>query len=191
MENEEKIIAKCQAGDKEAFSVLYDFYIAKIYNFVFYKVFSKTEAEDLVSQVFLKALKNINKFTTKEGNFSAWLYRIARNTVIDYYRSNHDNYDIEDFWDLPADDNMFNELNVKLEFGRVKDLLQKFKPVQREIIIMRLWDELSYAEIAKVLNLSETNCRMIFSRAISDLRGDAAQWLLLLIISKQIICLMK
>jgi len=159
--------------------------------FCFYKVFSKTEAEDLTSQVFLKALKNINKFNTNTGYFSAWLYKIARNLVIDYYRTAKTDYNIEDFWSLPSDDDLFENVSRQHKLDRVKDILQKFKPAQREIIIMRLWDELSYAEIAKILNLSEANCRMTFSRSMSQLRGDLGQLLFLLIISKQIICLMK
>src|SRR3990167_9293693 len=81
MEDESSYVTKCQAGDTVAFGVLYDYYIDKIYRFVYYKTFVKEVAEDITSDVFHKALVKINSFDSSKGVFSAWLYRIARNAL--------------------------------------------------------------------------------------------------------------
>ena len=94
MENDEfAIVQSCQKGSVEDFGRLYDLYIKKIYNFIYYKTHHQETAEDLVSIVFTKALKKINTFDNS-GTFSAWLYRIARNTVIDHYRTKKLDYNI-------------------------------------------------------------------------------------------------
>lgn len=92
-EEELDLALKARLGDSEAFASLYNANIKKIYDFIFFKTLSKELSEDLVSQVFLKALKNIGRF--KSDNFSAWLYTIARHTIVDYYRSNRETKNIE------------------------------------------------------------------------------------------------
>ena len=97
MENlESQVIKKCQAGELKQFGQLYDSYIKKIYNFVYYKTWHRQTAEDLTSQTFFKALTKIKQFDEIKGSFSSWLYKIARNTVIDYYRQNKADLNIDD-----------------------------------------------------------------------------------------------
>ena len=98
--DEKKIIKDCKKGDLEKFSGLYDVYIGKIYRFIFYKTSHKETAEDLTSKTFMKALKSVDRFDTEKGTFQAWLFRIARNTVIDFYRTKKDLKNIEDVWGL-------------------------------------------------------------------------------------------
>ncbi len=172
METEEKeIVAQVQNGDSEKFGVLYDRYIKKIYDFVYFKTNHKETAEDLVSIIFSKALKNIDKFDNK-GTFSSWIYRIARNTVIDYYRTKKSNANIEDVWDLADDSNIEIDLDSKQKLTEVKKYLSKLKSEQRDIIIMRVWQEMSYKEIAEIVGKSEANCKMIFSRVMKELREE-------------------
>ena len=98
--DEKKIIKDCKKGDLEKFSGLYDVYIGKIYRFIFYKTSHKETAEDLTSETFTKALKSIEGFSANKGTFQAWLFRIARNTVIDFYRTKKDLKNIDDVWEL-------------------------------------------------------------------------------------------
>ena len=86
LEREGEILREYQAGNLEHFGEIYDVYIKKIYNFIYYKTHHKETAEDLTSETFRKALSNIKSFDTHRA-FSSWLYRIAQNTVIDHYRT--------------------------------------------------------------------------------------------------------
>ena len=78
--SEQEAIERCQRGDLAGFAVLYDSYVKKIYNFVYYKTMHRETAQDLTSQTFLKAVKNIGSFNAAKGSFSSWLYR-QRNLV--------------------------------------------------------------------------------------------------------------
>src|SRR6056297_2278284 len=86
-QRESQAINNCQQGQLDSFNWLYERYIKKIYNFIYYKTMHQETAEDLTSQTFIKALNKINSFDSEQGTFQAWLYKIARNTVIDHYRT--------------------------------------------------------------------------------------------------------
>jgi RNA polymerase sigma-70 factor (ECF subfamily) len=170
--DEKEAVKNCKAGNLEYFDFLYETYITKIYNFVFYKTHHKETAEDLTSQIFMKALENITSFKDQEGFFSAWIFRIARNLVIDYYRKSKASYNIEDGWDLKSNEDLFKETSNKVKLDKVRDYLKNFDAIQRDIVILRVWNELSYKEISKVIGKSEANCKMIFSRIISKVKKE-------------------
>jgi len=175
------LIVKIQAGELESFGELYDRYFDKIYRFIYYKTSHRQNAEDLTSQTFSKALEKINDFKIKSsGTFSAWLYRIARNNVIDYYRGNHDYQDIEQTFGLYQENDMENKLSQDQDLKKIKDQLDLLQPEQKEIVIMRVWNELSYKEIAHITGKSEASCKMTFSRAIKQLRTTLISVLLLI-----------
>lgn len=170
--NDQNIIEKCQKGDWEQFGVLYEKYFQKIYSFVYFKVQHKESAEDLTAKVFIKALDKIGGFKQSEGTFQAWIYRIARNTVIDHYRTSKTELNIEDAWDLPDDKDVERDFDLKARLETVEKYLKKLSLEQRELIIMRVWQELSYKEIAEILGKSESACKVAYSRAINQLRKD-------------------
>jgi len=178
---EEKIIKQCQQGDLEKFGDLYKAYFDKIYRFIYYKTHHKETTEDIVSQTFFKALDKIKNFDFKKGNFSSWLYLIARNLVIDYYRTEKASIDIYDIWDLTDDEDIERDAEIKEQLQKVRAYLKGLKGEYREIILMRVWGGLSYKKIAEIVGKSEPNCRMIFSRVINQLRKEEIFALLLLI----------
>lgn len=183
-ENEQKIIQSCKKGKHEDFALLYDLYIGKIYRFIYYKTHHKETAEDLTSETFLKALRKINSFDSERGSFSTWLYQIARNTVVDYYRTRKLYLNVDDAWDLKDDTDIMRDVEFVQKLKKVEQYLKKLKPEQREIIIMRVWQNMNYCEIAEVLNKSEASCKMIFSRTIRTLRKEMfAAFILFLFIS--------
>jgi len=183
MSDEEKLISRCQQGELEKFGLLYDKYIKKIYDFVYYKTMHKETAEDLVSQIFMKALSKIMDFKFNQGTFQAWLYRIARNSVIDHYRTKKQDINIEDVWDLAGDADLERDIDNREKLKAVEKYLAKLKPSQREIIVLRVWQELSYKEIADITGKSEDSCKMAYSRAINRLRREVpiAIYILLLL----------
>lgn len=181
--NDKEIVIQCQAGDFEQFGLLYDKYVGRIYDFIYYRTGHKETAEDLVSRTFMKALEGIKKFSIDQGSFSSWLYAIARNSVIDHYRVNKDSSDLSRVFDLTSREDLEASQDIKGKLEEAIAYLEKLKPEQKEIILMRVWDGLSYKEIAEITGKSEDNCKMIFSRSIGMLRKDlqAAVILFLLI----------
>lgn len=172
----------CKQGNLEQFDELYTRHLKGIYAFVYYRVMERGTAEDLTSQTFLKALENIGSYHPKKGAFSTWLYRIARNTVFDHFRTAHPHEDIESAWDIQGDDNPFLKTADALSAEELHKVLKTLPKEKRELLLLRMWDGLSYAEIAALTGKSEASCKMMFSRTVSDLRGQlsTAAFLLLL-----------
>ncbi|MBA7604560.1 RNA polymerase sigma factor YlaC [subsurface metagenome] len=175
---EQEIIEQCKRGNLEEFEKLYDSYFKKIYSFIYYRTGHKETAEDLTSQTFIKALEKIQGFNLGKGTFSAWIYCIARNKVIDHYRTRKSELDISEVWGLGKDPSL--DIETRDRIREVKNYLKKIKKEQREIVLMRVWDGLSYKEIAEITGKSETNCKMIFFRTIGKLKEEIVLLLILL-----------
>ncbi len=183
MENEADILERAQAGDSEAFGLLYDHYLDAIYRFIYYKVFSREVAEDLVSDTFFKALKQLQSYNSSRGRFNSWLYQIARNTVVDYYRTKKENVPIDDIFDLGHDERTPDQLDTLASLAKVDGYLKSLPARQREIITLRIWEGKSFDEIATILGGTEGSVKMAFSRSIRQLRevcGESAPLLLML-----------
>lgn len=183
MDDDSLYLERCQSGETEAFGVLYDRYIDKIYRFVYYKTFSKETAEDITSQVFHKALEKINTYTESKGSFSSWLYRIARNSVIDHYRTSKDDLPLEDVFEVGFDERTPESLDAISALKTIRAYLETLDARQREIIILRVWEEKSYKEIAEIIGGTEAGVKMAFSRGIRELRekcGPVSPWLFMM-----------
>lgn len=166
-----------QGGDRAAFGALYDRYIERVYRFVYYKTFDKEVSEDIVSQVFIKAYERIGSFDAKKGNFSQWIYSIARNAVIDHFRVAKRTVPIEDIFDLGEDERTEAKIDARDLLKKVESYLSKLSPRQREIVTLRVWEEMPYRDIAEIVGGSEDSVKMMFSRTIRELReklGPAA-----------------
>ena len=174
--DELQTLAAIKTGDTEQFGVLYDAYFQKNYNYIFYRTHHRETAEDLVSATFLKAVKHLRNFDARKGNFSAWLYRIARNTLYDHYRAKHETEDLEKVEEeFAAPGNIEKELLDKQLMSLVTNNFNALSQDQREIITMRVWDELSYAEIAGILGKTEASCKTIFHRGVMKLKDLVTQ----------------
>ncbi len=183
MEDDAVYAQKCKAGDSQAFAVLYDRYIEKIYRFVYYKTFVKETAEDITSDVFHKAFQKISSFDETKGAFSAWIYRIARNAVIDHYRTDKKTVPIEDIFELGEENRTAETHDALRALSRVQEFLKTMTPRQREIITLRLWEERPYREIAEIIGGSEDSVKMAFSRAIRELREKCGPLALILLVA--------
>ncbi len=179
--SELKLALLAKDGDQAAFGALYNEYIRKIYDFIYFKTLNKETAEDLTSQVFLKVLKHISNF--KSDNFSAWLYTIARNTVIDHYRSDKNYKNIEDCWDLADWGDLAAEADTELLMAKIRQAMKKLSPSDRELLTMRLWADMPFKDIALNLGKKEPAVKMAFGRALERLRGEISPLLLLIIYS--------
>ncbi len=165
-------IEHCQQGQMEDFGQIYDTYVRRIYDFIYFKTHHKETAEDLCSKVFMKCLENIQSYNRTQGTFNSWIYRIATNTVIDHYRTQKSHSGIEDAWDIASGDDLMRDVENQEKFLAVEKYMRDLKSEQRDIIMMRIWSGMSYQEIADIIGKSEDNCKMIFSRAIGKMRKD-------------------
>jgi len=181
--DDHKLIERCQAGDTEAFGLLYDANVRRVYDFIYYRTHHRETAEDLTSDVFLKVFAKLADFDARKGTFTAWIYRIARNRVIDHYRASKGTEDIEDVWDLLASgDDPARDADAAERLREVERLMADLPAAQREVVIMRVWDGLSYAEIAEAIGKSEAACKMSFSRGVAALRKNAPLAAMMLIL---------
>ena len=169
---EEELVYKAQQGDSEAFGALYDLHFTKIYRFIFLKVRRKPDAEDLSHQVFLSAWKNINGFSYQGFPFSTWLYRIAQNTVIDFYRTAKNHLDIEEVGEekFGFSEDLERGLETALAIEEVATALQDLTEDEQNVIIMKFVNELGNKEIAEALKKTEGAIRVIQHRALKQLR---------------------
>ncbi|OHD56731.1 MAG: hypothetical protein A2Y33_06470 [Spirochaetes bacterium GWF1_51_8] len=160
-------------GDRNAFAKLYDFYMKPIYRFIYFRTYNRGLAEDLTAQAFLKAIENIASYDRKKGKFSSWLYRIARNLVIDHYRSRRKTMGLDETWEIASDIDLEEDAGRKEQIEQLKGLLTTLSGEQREVVMMRVWQDLSYTEIAEIMGKSEAGCKMMFSRAVAKMREAA------------------
>ena len=170
LEEENKLIKEAQNGETESFGALYDHYSTPLYRFIFLKVNNKSLAEDLLHEVFLSAWQNINNYSHKGFPFSSWLYQIARNRVIDHYRTKKDFVEIDDAEDRLITLTAENIIDHNLSIEKIKKALDCLSEEHSNLIILRFINDLSPAEIALVLNKSEGAVRLMQHRAIANLK---------------------
>lgn len=173
LDGEKSIIESAVRGESSAFGMLYDHYHPKIYRFVLVKVSCREEAEDLTHQVFLHAWQNIQNYRNFGFPFSSWLYRIARNQVIDHYRTHKNTLAIDevnsDLFPDTADSGASAEQNLRLD--AVRAALATLKSEYQDVIIMRFIEELSLKETAAAIKKSEGAVKLIQHRALKQLRS--------------------
>lgn len=167
-----EIIRAVQQGDTAQFATIYDTYAKDIYRFVYIKISHKEIAEDLLSDIFIKVIDQIHRFNPNTASFRTWLYRIARNTVIDYYRTHKTTVDIdgEDTQPVPGSDNLEEATHARLLLADVQKQMKLLTQDQQDVLLLRVWYGMSYEEIAQVLKKNATACRMMYSRGVSVLK---------------------
>ncbi len=176
---------RAQAGDKASFSMLYDLYLRPVYDFIYHKTFHRETAQDLTQTVFLKALANLDKLDTEAGSFPAWLFAIARNSVIDHFRARRPGQsDLADVWDLPAETDLEIDAINRERYAALHGYLHVLDPVKREMLILRIWHDLSFSEIAALQGTSTGACKMAFHRLLKQIRREMPALLLLLLVLK-------
>jgi RNA polymerase sigma-70 factor (ECF subfamily) len=167
---------------KDEFSLVYDRHFNAIYRFIYYKTFHRERAEDLTSHVFLKAYEKYNTFDPAKGSAIVWLYRIAGNAVADHYRRNR-TVSIHDVWDIAGEDDVALDHENREKLLALRKAMAELSPPERDVLILRIWENVPYGTIASLLNRTEAACKMLFSRTLSRLRttlGAAALLALLL-----------
>jgi RNA polymerase sigma-70 factor (ECF subfamily) len=163
---------RASRGESAAFGLLYDRHVAAIYRYVYYRVRDDAEAEDLTSDVFMRALKAMPRYEPRQA-FLAWLYRIARNAVIDRARKGNRQVSFEDALEHPGVDKIVEpdaEILAHSDSATLRDALAKLTPLQQEVVVLRFLEGYSTLEIAGIVGKREGTVRGIQFRAIGALR---------------------
>ena len=171
-QDEEGLVRRAQHRDQEAFAQLYEEHFDKIYRYVTLKIGNETEAEDMTQQVFLNALQSISSFKWKGIPFSAWLFRIAHNQVVDYFRSKKRTtvpLD-ESLVSSNSNDNPQSVVEQKLDIEQLLLATKQLTEAQREVISLRFAGELSIAQVAKAMGKSQGAVKALQHSAIVALR---------------------
>ena len=162
-------------NDPTAFGELYEYYVERIYNYIYYRTGSARDAEDLTGKVFFKAMNHIKGYKHMGLPFSAWLYRIAHNLVANYHRDRSKKQEIAldhvpgqliaQTGSLPESRLVKNQ-EVEALLRTIRDLA----PIRQELLILKFVDELSNVEIGQIMRKSEGAIKSLYHRTLMELR---------------------
>lgn len=169
--NERQLVLQAQAGNAEAFGQLYDAYMERIYRFVYFRVEDQQTAEDLTSQVFLRAWNNLDRFRLGGTPYLAWLYTIAHNAVIDHYRTRKVTTPLEDVRLSQPDyaEVVENDIDFAVEMSSIKSAMQTLTDDQQQVLTLKFIEGMSNDEIARHLGKREGAVRALQMRGLRAL----------------------
>ncbi len=169
LEDERRLVDLAKAGDGDAFAQLYEAYFDRVYRFIFFRVTDEHVAEDLASQVFLKAWENLHRYKP-HGPFLAWLYAIARNSVIDNYRTRKQTVSLDEAAPFATeDDKLDDQMQFQFELQSLQEAMQHLTQEQQEVITLKFIAEYETAEIARQMGKTEGAIRALQMRALQAL----------------------
>lgn len=153
-------------SEKE-FSELYEIYLPKIFAFVSRRVNSRSEAEDLVSSIFLRAAEHIADFNPKKSSFKTWIYTITTRMMIDYFRSHAKKKlePIENAEEIPAAGNPHESAKKSQEQAAVFTAMQKMPERHQKVLMLKYYGDFSISELADALAVTENNASVMLHRA--------------------------
>jgi RNA polymerase sigma-70 factor (ECF subfamily) len=170
LDDEAGLVARAIKRDAAAFGRLYEAYLDRIYRYVYFRVGSTNEAEDLTEHVFLKAWEAIDRYEARGTPFTAWLYRLAHNLVIDHYRARRPTMPLDEIAEteeLGLD--VVATVEDLLDAEEVREALGRLSPEHQQLVVLRFVEELSHAEVAQILGKTEGATRVIQHRALAAL----------------------
>lgn len=172
---EEDLLANASQGDKDAFGILYERYVERIFNYTYYRTGNLHDAEDLTARVFQRAMNHIRSYTDRGVPFSAWLYRIAHNLVANWHRDRSRRQEIP-INDLPVLPSKSDLPESKLVHSQEQDsllrLIRRLPPDRQQLLILKFVENLSNVEIGQVMGRSEGAVKSLYHRTLLALRDQ-------------------
>ena len=171
------LVARAQAGDREALEELYLLHFDRIYSYLHVSVGNKHDAEDLTTQTFLKMLESIGRFRWQSAPFSAWLFRIAHNLAMDHFRASRRWQPEEEVPEPPADESTSAETGALDAIGRrsMLELIQDLSPEQQQVLTLKFVFNFSNGEVATILGKTEGAIKSLQHRALASLQKQLAK----------------
>jgi RNA polymerase sigma-70 factor (ECF subfamily) len=172
---DDQTLAHLAKTDREAFGTLYERHVTAIYRYVYYRVGSVEDAEDLTARVFARALKHIHSYNDRGVPFSAWLYRIAHNVVANFHRDNsrHPSVPLDEVETRgTSDDEADHDHRIDSERDRERLLIAiRMLPEERQhLVVLKFVEQMQNAEIGQIMNRSEGAIKSLYHRTLLQLR---------------------
>lgn len=182
--NDEELMLEYQRGNEEALEMLFLRYKKKIFNFAYRILANRADAEDVTSDIFLTLFSQKDRYQP-EAKFSTWLYTMARNASLTKIRNKKNLFSLsflglgqegkEESWDPPDSKPGPVQTLSRNEMGtHVRRAIHRLPRAQKEALILRAYEEMSYEEIRKILNCSLENVKVLIFRARKRLRKELA-----------------
>lgn len=173
-----KLPALAAKDDRHSFGEFYELHLNEIYRYIFFQVNDHDETEDLTAKVFLEAWENLTRQhpDQKIKNIRAWIYRIARNKVIDYYRTrkpqepieNNQHEKLQSAW-------LEKELDALFVSQKLAEKVQQLPTNYQEVIILRFINQMSHTEVAEIMGITEGHVRVLQHRALQQMREEISE----------------
>ncbi|MBC7236040.1 MAG: sigma-70 family RNA polymerase sigma factor, partial [Chloroflexi bacterium] len=154
MNSDEFLLQKAQECDEGALGELYDRYAPQIYRYLYRRVQNAQVAEDLTGDVFVRVLRAVHEDRFSNVSFGAWLYRIAHNLVIDHYRRNNGDKEVDDEFDegqMAAWEDLDAVLTERLSRRSLRAAISRLSPLQQQVLALRFGEQLATHEVAAVI----------------------------------------
>ena len=170
------LVILAKNGDKQAFGLLYEELFTPVFRYVYSKLHDREDAEDLTQTVFMKAFRSISSFQDQNKNPLAYLFTIARNTIIDFQRKKREvSIEQEEKENLlvklvDGRENPEESLMKREHRGFIQSLLDRLKPEYKEVLTLKFLNDYSTSEIAEKMGKTEANIRQTQVRALQKLR---------------------
>lgn len=174
--SELNLVRFSQSGDRDAFACLYETNLDRIRRYIYFRVFDREVAEDITSLVFLKVWEHLGSFQGGQIPFAKWIYRIAHNTIIDYYRTRKTVVPLEDVDSLKLShsDRVDEKIELNILSATLVEALEELTDTQREVLILRFIWGLTTREIARKLHKQQGAVRALQMRGLRRLSQDPA-----------------
>ena len=171
---EERELVERAKRDSREFGALYDRHFQQIYRFVYSRVREQTAAEDVTSEVFIKALKAMPRYQDTGRPFAAWLYQIAVNAIADRYRSLRPSQPLEDFHDLSVAGPALEELAAQRdEIRRIWAIVKELPEQQRMALVLKFQEDMRIEDIAVAMGKTPGAVKLLIHRGVTRLRDVA------------------
>ena len=171
--NEDELIKQAQQGNADAFGELYELYSPVVFRYLYSHLDNRLDAEDLNEEVFIRVWAAMPKFENQGVPFSAFLFRVARNALIDHYRKNNRNaitYSLNESWVKDVHPDPVEKLIEGSEHQEIRETLNELRDDYRTVLDLRFLGELSPVETATVMGKSPGAIRVLQHRALNALR---------------------
>lgn len=171
MQKLQTLVVRAKTGDKDAFGQLYREYFLKIYRFIYSSIRNRELSEDLTQNTFLKCWRSFSTYSSARASFQTYLFAIARNLLIDWFRKKKE-VSLEAIAEQPSRESVEDEAVKHEEKIIVWSALFRLKELDRQLVILRYFEELSFADIAMIVGKREGAVRVHTHRILKELKKE-------------------